>query len=44
LYELDDILEQGVDKLVDSGKYLNRGGIYDWKGLYQLDRNKETCT
>ena len=41
LYELDDILKQGVDKLVDSDKYLDRGGIYDWKGLCQHDGNKE---
>ncbi|MDD4468972.1 MAG: viperin family antiviral radical SAM protein [Acholeplasmataceae bacterium] len=44
LYELDDILEQGVDKLVDSDKYLDRGGIYDWKGLRGDGGDKEACT
>jgi radical S-adenosyl methionine domain-containing protein 2 len=44
LYELDDILKQGVDKLVDSDKYLDRGGIYDWKGLRSDSGDTEACT
>lgn len=45
LYDLDVILEQGVDTLVDFDKYQDRGGIYDWKGLSQHDGNKEMrCT
>lgn len=43
-YDLDNILEHGVDKWVDSGKYLDRGGIYDWKGLHMDGKDKETCT
>ncbi|MBT8507036.1 radical SAM protein [Methanomicrobiaceae archaeon CYW5] len=33
LYSLDDVLREGIDTLVDSDKYLDRGGLYNWKNL-----------
>lgn len=32
-YNLDYVLENGIDNIVDSKKYLDRGGIYNWNGL-----------
>jgi len=40
LYDLDAVLGQGIDTLVDSDKYLDRGGLYNWKNLCE-DKNKE---
>ena len=40
LYELDDVLAMGIDNFINPGKYVERGGIYDWKGLSNVSNDK----
>ena len=47
LYDLDEVLDKGTELCVNPERYLDRGGIYEWKNterLYaSLENNISTC-